>query len=176
MDTQQENTHMATPTKINKGHALAFDIEIFSTASSGANSSNKSSGVKQRLEQRRQKGGVEEVSTVNEGMSLSAMLQKLEKANELRLKTITDKKQKVHQKNTQVNETMNQQRTLHQSKIEKLRNQLTADLATHEERRKQKLQDRLLKVQNNLERVKQIKMNKANNPASTSEEVPIESQ
>lgn len=151
-----------TPTKsINKGHSLAFEIDIFTSA--GSANSKKSAGVKERLEQRR---GTEDSTQSRPTHSLNSMLEKLEKAKELRLKNISEKKTRVHQKNAKVLETVEEHRTVFIGKIDKLRSELTEDLNTHAERRNANIKNRMLKAQKELERVKIVQANKAANGAN----------
>ena len=57
---------------------------------------------------------------------------------------------------------MIEQKAINEMKKNKMRTQLDMDLATHEERRKQKIQMHLSKVQTNLERVKIAKQRAQN--------------
>jgi hypothetical protein len=156
MDTM--NMDMMTPTK---NQALAFEIDIKETNNSHGKSPSKSSmKVKERLEQRKQM-----IQNSDEKMNVDLVQEKIEKAKEKRLSCMKSKTNMMKDRNDRIMKNLDEQKHNFTLRTNMLKNKLDSHLHDAEERRKANIQNKLMKAQNDLEKVKLAKkkvMNKEN--------------
>lgn len=144
-NTTQDNTNIN-----NINVPLAFDIDF------KENNLNKtpvkSLKAKERLEQRR----IQNLNS-NEKMKMEMVEEKLAKANEKRSNAMRNLTNVLSEKNQMKMKAFNEYKMQFEQKTMSLKTKLNMNLDKAEERRHANIQNRLNKVQNDLEKVKQAK-------------------